>query len=454
MSTEVIAVFDIGKTNKKILLFNKELNLEYVEERKFPEIKDDDGFECDDIDAIEEWLFTTFNKLLSNEKYDIKGLNFSTYGASFAYIDADGNRLTPVYNYLKTMPEGLVEPVYEAFGGIEEFSRNTASPALGFLNSGLQLLWLKKQKPEIYAKTKHFVHFPQYLSYLFTGEATSEYTSIGCHTALWDFDNMKYHPWLGAEGIQLPEPISNSKTFNSEKINANIPVGIGIHDSSSSIVPYLIDYEDKFILLSTGTWCISMNPFNEEPLTKEQLEQDCLSFLSINQKPVKSSRLFMGHIHDVNTKKLTDFFNVPENSYKKVATNRELIKKIKTNGIKFFADGVPEDYIENKIELSQFNSFEEAYHQLMLDLSELCINAISLIIPKTDDIKKIYISGGFAKNEIFTTYIATNYPDKKVYTSELDNATALGAAMVIYDTFGEGSKPSLDLGFNECTPLD
>ena len=453
MSTEVIAVFDIGKTNKKILLFNKELNVEYEEERKFPEVKDDDGFECDDIDAIEEWLFSTFNKLLADERYDIKGLNFSTYGASFVYIDREGKRLTPIYNYLKPMPEGVAEPMYETFGGIDEFSRNTASPALGFLNSGLQLLWLKKQKPEIFSKTKHFLHFPQYLSYLITGKAASEYTSIGCHTALWDFDNMKYHPWLKSEGIELPEPASNSQTFNSAKIDAAIPVGIGIHDSSSSIAPYLIDNNEEFILLSTGTWCINMNPFNEEPLTKGQLAQDCLSYMSINQKPVKSSRLFMGHIHDVNTKKLTHFFNIPENSYKKVVPNKELIKKMQNSGTKFFANDMPKDYIDSKIELSQFKSFEEAYHQLMIDLSELCINAINLIIPKEDNIKKLYISGGFAKNEIFTTYIATKYSDKKVYTSELDNATALGAAMVIYDVFGSNSKPGLDLGFKKCLPL-
>lgn len=71
------------------------------------------------------------------------------------------------------------------------------------------------------------------------------------------------------------------------------------------------------------------------------------------------------------------------------------------------------DYFDNKIDLSQFKSFDEAYHQLMVDLTELCINAINLVIPKDDNIKNIYISGGFAKNEIFTTYIATKYPDKK-----------------------------------------
>lgn len=49
---DVIAIFDIGKTNKKFLLFDLTLNLVYHEEKLFEEIRDDDGFECDDIEGI------------------------------------------------------------------------------------------------------------------------------------------------------------------------------------------------------------------------------------------------------------------------------------------------------------------------------------------------------------------------------------------------------------------
>ena len=40
----VIAVFDIGKTNKKIMLFDENVNVVFQEEQKFEEIVDDDGF--------------------------------------------------------------------------------------------------------------------------------------------------------------------------------------------------------------------------------------------------------------------------------------------------------------------------------------------------------------------------------------------------------------------------
>ena len=44
MKEKVIAIFDIGKTNKKILLFDYDLNIISEFEEKFAEITDDDGF--------------------------------------------------------------------------------------------------------------------------------------------------------------------------------------------------------------------------------------------------------------------------------------------------------------------------------------------------------------------------------------------------------------------------
>ena len=44
MKETVIAIFDIGKTNKKLILFNEDLRVVSEKEQKFAEIKDEDGF--------------------------------------------------------------------------------------------------------------------------------------------------------------------------------------------------------------------------------------------------------------------------------------------------------------------------------------------------------------------------------------------------------------------------
>jgi sugar (pentulose or hexulose) kinase len=449
MKTKVIAIFDIGKTNKKLLLFNQDLQVVYQDEQKFPEIKDDEGFECDDIEKIEDWISESLKKAIENPEYEIVALNFTTYGATLMYLDENGNRLTPIYNYLKPMPEGIVEPLYERYGGVAEFSRKTASPALGMLNSGLQALWLKMTKPEIYGKTKSILHFPQYLSNLFSGKITSELTSIGCHTALWDFDEQKYHQWVQDEAMPFPAPVSNYTHYSTHFDKKPLEVGIGIHDSSASLAPYIENSAEPFILLSTGTWCINMNPFNEEPLTMDQLNKDCLCYLGVHQKPVKSSRLFMGHIHEVNLQRLCEYYSKDADYFKTVSADEVLMQSKLDSEKIFFRNGIPKDYVDNSVDLGTFGSFETAYLQLIADLARECADAVKLVIPANDITKCIYVSGGFARNEVFVRMLATLFPKKKVYTSEVDNSTALGAALMLWETMGVKEKPKINLGLKE-----
>lgn len=447
---DTIAIFDIGKTNKKLLLFNEDLQIVYQEEKQFQPATDDDGDECDDIEKIEQWILEKVKEIASSGKYNLKAVNFSTYGASLMHLDSEGNRVTPLYDYLKPMPEGIVEPIYKKYGGRKEFLRKTASPALGMLNSGFQILWLKKKKPETFDKIHHTLHLPNYLSYFLTHVPASEYTSIGCHTAMWDFDQMKYHQWLADEGINtLIDPLPNETIYPTTIDGRKINTGIGIHDSSASLAPYLMQSREKFILVSTGTWCINMNPFNYEPLTYEQLEQDCLCFMSINQRPVKSSRLFMGRVHDLNVLRLASHFNKYENFYKTVSFDRNLLSRLSLKERKFFSGGVPDKLVNYNVDLSEFESFESAYHQMMADLTGLAKASIDLVIPEKDDIDALYVTGGFARSELFIRMLAELYPRKKVYTTEMNNATALGAALMVYGALGRASHPVLNMGFRQ-----
>ena len=67
-----------------------------------------------------------------------------------------------------------------------------------------------------------------------------------------------------------------------------------------------------------------MNPFNTEKLTAEQLDKDCLCYMSITRQPVKSSRLFLGHLHETALKQITDHFRKPEDYYKKIKADKQL----------------------------------------------------------------------------------------------------------------------------------
>jgi sugar (pentulose or hexulose) kinase len=71
------------------------------------------------------------------------------------------------------------------------------------------------------------------------------------------------------------------------------------------------------------------------------------------------------------------------------------------------------------------------------------------VIPENDETKCLYVSGGFARNPIFIELLKTNFPDKKVLISEIDNSSALGAALVVSDSLGDIDTANLDLGLIE-----
>ena len=420
-------IFDIGKTNKKCYLFDEYFQVIEQEQTVFPEIKDEDGFPCDDIDKLTNWILGKFQYY--KEKYAITAVNFSTYGASFVHLDQENNVLTPLYNYLKPFDKLLEEQFMNRYGPVEKFESETASPYMGFLNSGLQLYWLKNKRAEISKRVVYSLHFPQYCSSLLTKKVFSEYTSIGCHTALWNFEKRDYHHWVQEEHFnKILAPVVSMDHY--EKVN-NIKVGVGIHDSSAALVPYLIGAKEKFMVISTGTWSIVLNPFSEDPLTNNDLKNDCLQFMQMDGKPVKASRLFLGKEHEIQTQKLAKYYDKESDYFKHISFDKniynDLIKKDQTS---FYFEELKNDK-QFTTDLSMFDTYKTAYHQLIFELVKKQIFSLHLALGKTKNIQTIFIDGGFSSNELYCKMLADQLPQFQIKIASLASGSALGAAIVI-----------------------
>ncbi|WP_282071972.1 FGGY family carbohydrate kinase [Polaribacter atrinae] len=430
---DVIAVIDIGKTNKKIFLFDKKFNVCFQNSTKFKEVLDDDGFPCDDLESIENWILEQIKQVQNNPEFHLKAINFSTHGASLVYLDKQGNRIAPLYNYLKPLDIHNYTNFHQLNGGVEEFSRTTASPAYGMLNTGLQMLWMQKEKPQVWKNVDGILHYPQYLSYLFTKKITADFTSVGAHTATWNFDEMQYHPWLKAANINLPEPVNGEKAILSEINGQQVAVGSGLHDSSSSIIPILENEKgNDFVLLSTGTWIIAMNPFSTETLTQHQLTNNCLCFMTPKKQQVKSSMQFLGRIHEVYLTPLSDYYKVDIDKHLNLGLDEKLCQElIVENAQIFLSDGIDTNFEANEDLLKHFGSYKTAYYQLIYEIAKKVIAGINLITDKDKSIKNIYISGGFNKNEIFIKYLTLLKKGIVIKISECKNESALGAALMM-----------------------
>lgn len=439
----VIAIFDVGKTNKKLFLFDEQYKMVYEESTQLTEINDEDGFACEDIEVLTSWIINSFKNILKNDDYQIRAVNISGYGASLVYLDERLKITAPLYSYLKPYSKKLRKKFYKAYGGESAFAKKTASPVLGNLNSGMQLYSLKYEKPEVFSRIKYALHLPQYLSFILTGKPVAEITTIGCHTNLWDFQKNQYHSWIKKEGIEPKlAPIINSDAV--VYIDGNIAAGIGLHDSSAALIPYLIAFNEPFLLLSTGTWCITFNPFNQNPLTDYELEHDCLCNMSYKGEPVKASRLFAGYEHEQQIKKLAKYFNKEVDYYKTIQFDLRLYnnlkpkKKISENKT---ADARIGQSDFGKRDLKGFNSYEEAYHQLITDIIAQQITSIKLLI-KDHSIKKLFVDGGFSKNPIYMCLLSKAFSKIKVFSSSLPQASALGAALAIHNHWNDKRIPA------------
>ena len=76
MKEEVILIFDIGKTNKKVILFDRYLKVLHEEETRFDEIVDDEGFPCDDAAQLESWVEKAIMNHSRSEKIYTQGGQF------------------------------------------------------------------------------------------------------------------------------------------------------------------------------------------------------------------------------------------------------------------------------------------------------------------------------------------------------------------------------------------
>lgn len=441
----VIAIFDIGKTNKKLLLINESYQLVYEEVIQLSETVDEDSFPCEDIYLLTGWVKRAFETILKDERFIIKAVNCSAYGASFVYVNKERSVIAPLYSYLKPYPENLREQFYQSRGGESFFSKQAASPVLGSLNSGMQLYRIKNERPGLFNEIAFAFHLPQYLSFIFSHCLATDITSIGCHTNLWNFDTQNYHQWLHEEGLaHLFPPIIQSAAgipflYGGKKYIA----GIGLHDSSAALIPYLISFKEPFILISTGTWCISLNPFNDAPLTCEELQNDCLCYLSYEGKPVKAARLFAGFEHEQGIKKLAAHFDKHTNYYKTVEYDiNKLSLVFEVPSSKWLAQGVAfQDHDFSARDLSCFNSYEEAYHHFMAGLVNRQVRSTYFVL---DDIncKTIFVDGGFSNNRVYMNLLASAMPAVKVYAASVPQASALGAALVIHQHWNTKHLPN------------
>ncbi|MFO8041896.1 MAG: FGGY family carbohydrate kinase [Alkalispirochaeta sp.] len=457
---DTIAVFDVGKTNKKIMIFDGQLKLLDRRYRHF-ESEVVDGVELEPMTAIREWLFATLKEL--SAEYTITSVAVATHGASVVTLDEDGNPACPVVSYTHTPEESFHDRFYAAVGSRSDLQRTTATAEIKpLVNPGKLLYFTREMWPEQFKNVARVLFFPQYFAYLLTGKFSVDYTYVGCHSYLWDFQKWDWSQVADELGIRdaLPaEPMRSWATIGTVSaaaseltgIGTDVPVTAGIHDSNASLLPYLLKKRgEDFLLNSTGTWCVAMNPGKRgegmpAEFAEEEIGKTVFFNISAFGTPVKTSILMGGQEFETYTDILKQIHSTDmlpdfnKSLYQRVLDQRQhfIIPGIVPGSGQFptsrarVIDAGREYELEaikdGTIVPPLFQDLPAAYAALNLSLaiqSKVALERVGITPGMA-----IFTEGGFRHNLDYNILVGAFLGDNPVYLTGIEEATSLGAAI-------------------------
>ena len=293
----LVAVIDIGKSNAKLSLIDPNCGLKVYSASRPCQAVHCDGLRQLDLAGTEHWLFSALRSAPDREQ--VSAIVPIAHGAAVVLLDAH--------------EEVLAAPDYEdeAFQSVDsdyQAQRDpfecTYSPKLPRgLNLGRQLYFLEHCRPELFARTRHVLLYPQYWAWRLSGVMASEVTSLGCHSDLWlpaqrDFSPLtKRRQWAGL----FPPLRSAQDTLGTIRpevtrmtgLNARCRVSCGIHDSNASYLDHLLlrGRTKAFCAISSGTWTITMASTMDLHVLRE--DRDMLANVDAFASPVPTAR-YMG----------------------------------------------------------------------------------------------------------------------------------------------------------------
>jgi sugar (pentulose or hexulose) kinase len=485
-----IAVIDIGMTNKKVAVYDSALRQLDAQYRSFAP-KKINGLDTHDLEAMEEWFVEVLKSFAA--QYPIKAIAISAHGATFVCVGKDGRPALPCVYYTHEPGEDFHRRFYQIVGDPKELQARTGTPAfMAMINPAKGLFFAKEQFDEAFKNTTVILPYPQYWGFRFTGKIGIESTYMGNHTYLWDqLDNCLSTVARKLEITSLIPISDNGKDSSAGKLykswdilgavsaeivdRTGLPketiVTMGIHDTNSTLLPHFAKKGEGFILNSTGTWCVIMNPVKKYGFAQEELGKVVLFNISAFKTPIKTAIFLGGQEFEIWSALFMKKYgrdDIPGWDYelyshilkeKRIFLLPELTPgsgQFPASRARITEDG--KNYFFDTQDLADCSAaYEELFACLRISLVMQTLTAL-----ERSGIKKgfeeVYTEGGFRKDESYSRLLSSALKDNRVYLTDVNEATALGAAMTA--KMALTGKPLKDLAgdfeidYNEVEKID
>ena len=276
---DLTLVIDIGKSNAKWLMLDAYGQVVARDSRANASVRSPLGYPALDVEGLAAWLQHSVRA--SAHAARCGHVIASTHGAALVALGEAA--MDPIASTAPEFP-GLNAlawaPLDYEFAAIDSPAsassfRQTLSPDLpAGLNAGRQLDWLQNQHPEAWRQTRCLLPYAQFWAWLLSGVASSEVSSLGCHTHLWNPLAAQFSDWAVARGWaalfaplrqawEILGPVTPSVS-EAWGLPAQCLVHVGVHDSNACLVRYLESKSDRrtspLTVVSSGTWTVLMAP--------------------------------------------------------------------------------------------------------------------------------------------------------------------------------------------------
>ena len=461
--SDLVAVIDIGKTNKKIALIDRTLVVRATRQASFPAVHNADEVLVEQVEAIWHWLKRELAALYREQPF--QAISVSTHGACWVALDGTGKTSVPVIAYEHELGSGqdaFDEEFYRRCGPLDRLQNETGSCDLPLLvNPAKAIFFAQRTWPGSWGFTRTIVNYPQYWGFLLTGQLAAEPTYTANHSFLFDVRQHRAASaakLLGVDGLidwRLRAPWDQlgtlTCTLQTELHLPAMPVTIGIHDSNAALLPYLIKYRHRdFVLNSTGTWCVAMHRIEKLAYRDEELGQKVIFNIDALGHYHKTSFLMGGMDYAL----YHGFIGGSDPGFASTRVDAALAQCHRavlpgaypsqfpacSGGLRDDATIISLSALKHGQQPAWFSDAATGHDLLNISLalqSEVALRRTD-IGPDT----AIFVEGGFRHNSTFLAVLAALFPSNPVVLTSLSQASSAGAALLGHALLGH------------CHPLD
>ncbi len=223
-----VLAFDVGTTSMKCILFSEKFDELYCENVEYSLNTRSNGIA--ELDC--EIYFNAFCRCLSemrNKSIDLEEIAavcFTTQGETLIPVDKRGKPLCPAVIWLDVRAEKEAEFIKKHIPRKEMYSHTGLCDIDGALPAA-KVLWLKKNKPDIFDSTYKFLLLEDYLIYRLTGKFVSE-KSLQSSTGWYDIVNDGFYDKVfdicGIDDDKFPEVLPCGTIVGTilEKVAGNL----------------------------------------------------------------------------------------------------------------------------------------------------------------------------------------------------------------------------------------